>query len=59
MFECQEEGYQHGITLHEIRIHLLGNSQLQGIRLRDNVYFGRATIVIFASLFFTIKMDAL
>ncbi len=29
VFECQEDGYQHGITLHDVRIHLLGNSQLQ------------------------------
>lgn len=29
IFECQEEGYQHGITLQDVRIHLLGNSQLQ------------------------------
>jgi hypothetical protein len=29
VFEVQEEGYQHGIALQDVRIHVLGNNQLQ------------------------------
>lgn len=29
VFEVQQEGYQHGIALQDVRIHVLGNNQLQ------------------------------
>ena len=29
VFEAQEEGYQHGIVLQDVRIHVLGNNQIQ------------------------------